>query len=82
MSSITGRTNLTQEHKEDNWNNHSVTMPQDLPPSGGYEPVQYKVRRLLHNLQIRTPRLRIGRSYNPHELTFNGTSWANMRDTR
>lgn len=24
--------------------NHLPTMPQDMPPKGGYEPVQYKVR--------------------------------------
>jgi hypothetical protein len=44
VSSHAGLSNLTQKREEDNWNNHTVTMPQDLPPSGGYEPVQYKVR--------------------------------------
>lgn len=53
-------------------------MPQDLPPSGGYEPVQYKVRSWPRNPPIDIHELRIGQSPNLTDPPSNG----NERDSR
>jgi hypothetical protein len=45
-------------------------MPQDLPPTGGYEPVQYKVRSEACSAPISIIGLRNGGSHSAMEFSF------------